>query len=119
MNFHDYDPENFYDEWFARKGEPRPHVAALVERINQLPPGELQQRQRAAQAVLMQMGVTFQVYNDPAERERIWPFDVIPRVITAQEWAYLEKGVKQRVAALNLFLQDIYHDQKIIKDGVI
>ncbi|MEN9235816.1 MAG: circularly permuted type 2 ATP-grasp protein [Gloeomargarita sp. GMQP_bins_25] len=119
MHFHDYDPGDFYDEWFVRKGEPRPHVAALVERINQLPPGELRQRQQAAQAVLMQMGVTFQVYNDPAARERIWPFDVVPRVITAQEWAYLERGVKQRVAALNLFLQDVYHDQKIIKDRVI
>ncbi len=119
MNFNAYDPEGFYDEWFIRVGEPRPEVRVLVERINQLPPGELQQRQQAAQAILMQMGVTFQVYSDPAQRERIWPFDVIPRVVNAQEWAYLERGLKQRVEALNLFLQDVYQEQKIVKDGVI
>lgn len=119
MNFSNYDPSGFYDEWFIRKGEPRPEVRVLVERINQFPPGELQQRQQAAQAILMQMGVTFQVYSEPSQKERIWPFDVIPRVVNAQEWAYLERGLKQRIQALNLFLQDIYHDQKIVKDGVI
>jgi uncharacterized circularly permuted ATP-grasp superfamily protein len=119
VNFSNYDPSGFYDEWFIRKGEPRPEVRVLVERINQFPPGELQQRQQAAQAILMQMGVTFQVYSEPSQKERIWPFDVIPRVVNAQEWAYLERGLKQRIQALNLFLQDIYHDQKILKDGVI
>jgi uncharacterized circularly permuted ATP-grasp superfamily protein len=119
VNFDQYDPNGFYDEWFVRAGEPRPEVRVLVERINQFPPGELQQRQQAAQAILMQMGVTFQVYSDPAQKERIWPFDVIPRVVNAQEWAYLERGLKQRIEALNLFLQDVYQEQKIIKDGVI
>jgi uncharacterized circularly permuted ATP-grasp superfamily protein len=119
VNFDQYDPNGFYDEWFVRAGESRPEVRVLVERINQFPPGELQQRQQAAQAILMQMGVTFQVYSDPAQKERIWPFDVIPRVVNAQEWAYLERGLKQRIEALNLFLQDVYQEQKIIKDGVI
>jgi uncharacterized circularly permuted ATP-grasp superfamily protein len=119
VNFDQYDPNGFYDEWFVQAGEPRPEVRVLVERINQFPPGELQQRQQAAQAILMQMGVTFQVYSDPAQKERIWPFDVIPRVVNAQEWAYLERGLKQRIEALNLFLQDVYQEQKIIKDGVI
>jgi uncharacterized circularly permuted ATP-grasp superfamily protein len=119
VNFDQYDPNGFYDEWFVQAGEPRPEVRVLVERINQFPPGELQQRQQAAQAILMQMGVTFQVYSDPAQKERIWPFDVIPRVVNAQEWAYLERGLKQRIEALNLFLQDVYQEQKIVKDGVI
>ena len=81
--------------------------------------GELQQRQHAAQVALFKEGVTFNVYGNNQGTERIFPFDIIPRIVAAGEWAKLEQGLKQRTLALNLFLADIYHEQKIIKDGVI
>ena len=114
-----YDPGNFYDELFVDKGQPRPEAALLIERINSLSIEELQQRQQAAQHALFKLGVTFNVYSDNQGTERILPFDIIPRIVPAHEWAWLEKGLKQRIHALNLFLSDIYGDQKIIHDGVI
>lgn len=119
MQFDNYDPKDFYDELFAAKGQPRPEAALLFERINSLSPGELQQRQQAAQIALFKQGVTFNVYGDSQGTERIIPFDIIPRIVSDQEWAGLEQGLKQRVCALNLFLADIYHEQKILSDGVI
>lgn len=119
MRFDNYDPEDFYDELFAAKGKPRPEAALLIERINSLSSGELQQRQQAAQIALFKQGVTFNVYGDSQGAERILPFDTIPRIISAQEWVRLERGLKQRVYALNLFVADIYHEQKILKDGAI
>ena len=91
----------------------------LIERINSLSIEELQQRQQAAQHALFKLGVTFNVYSDNQGTERILPFDIIPRIVPAHEWSWLEKGLKQRIHALNLFLSDIYGDQKIIHDGVI
>lgn len=119
MQFDNYDPGDFYDELFAAKGEPRPEAALLIERINSLSPGELQRRQQAAQIALFKQGVTFNVYGDSQGAERIIPFDIIPRTVSAQEWAGLERGLKQRIYALNLFLADIYDEQKILSDGVI
>ena len=119
MQFDNYDPGDFYDELFAAKGKPRPEAALLIERINSLSPGELQRRQQAAQIALFKQGVTFNVYGDSQGAERIIPFDIIPRTVSAQEWAGLEQGLKQRICALNLFLADIYNDQKILSDGVI
>ncbi len=119
MQFDNYDPEDFYDELFAAKGQPHPEAAVLIERINSLSPGELQQRQQAAQIALFKQGVTFNVYGDSQGTERIIPFDIIPRIVSGQEWSGLEQGIKQRVCALNLFLADIYHEQKILSDGVI
>lgn len=119
MQFDNYDPKDFYDELFAAKGQPRPEAALLFERINSLSPGELGQRQQAAQIALFKQGVTFNVYGDSQGTERIIPFDIIPRIVSDQEWAGLEQGLKQRVCALNLFLADIYHEQKILSDGVI
>src|SRR5262249_23205453 len=81
--------------------------------------GELLERQQAAERALLQGGITFNVYGDGAATERIFPFDVIPRIIEAAEWDRLEKGLKQRVYALNLFLDDIYHKQQILKDKII
>jgi uncharacterized circularly permuted ATP-grasp superfamily protein len=119
VRFKTYDPGNFYDELFAAKEQPRPEAALLIERINSLSIEELQQRQRAAQIALFKLGVTFNVYGDDQGGERILPFDIIPRIVSVQEWARLEQGLKQRTFALNLFLADIYHEQRIIKDGVI
>lgn len=119
MQFNTYEPEDFYDELFVEKGQPRPDAIPLVNRIHSLAPGELQRRQQAAQNALFKLGATFNVYSDDQGTERIIPFDIIPRIVSAQEWANLERGLKQRIYALNLFLDDIYHEKKIVKDGKI
>lgn len=119
MQFNQYDPGEFYDELFVAKGQPRPEAALLIERINSLSMAELQQRQQAAQNALFKLGVTFNVYSDNQGTERILPFDIIPRTLAIREWEWLERGLKQRIEALNLFLTDIYGEQKILKDNVI
>lgn len=119
MRFDSYDPGDFYDELFAGKGKPRPEATPLIERIHSLSEGELKRRQEAAQIALFKQGVTFSVYGDSEGTERIFPFDIIPRIVAAGEWAKLEAGLKQRIFALNLFIADIYGEQKIIKDGII
>lgn len=119
MGFEAYDPGDFYDELFVAKGQPRPEAALLIERINSLSPEQLRQQQQAAQIALFKLGVTFNVYGDDQGAERIFPFDIIPRIVSAPEWTRLEQGLKQRIIALNLFLADIYNEQKILKDGII
>ena len=119
MRFQSYDPGEFYDELFVAKGQPRPYAAALIDRINSLSPGDLEIRQEAAKTAMMKLGATFNVYSDSEGTERILPFDLIPRIVSASEWAWLEQGLKQRIHALNLFIDDVYGEQKIIKDGVI
>nr|WP_199318436.1 circularly permuted type 2 ATP-grasp protein [Leptolyngbya sp. FACHB-541] len=114
-----YNPGDFYDELFAAKGQPRAEATLLIERIQSLTLQELQRRQQAAQNALFKLGVTFNVYGDNQGTERIFPFDIVPRIVSAQEWSWLEQGLKQRIQALNLFLADIYGEQKILKDGVI
>ncbi|MBD2077811.1 circularly permuted type 2 ATP-grasp protein [Phormidium sp. FACHB-592] len=119
MQFNDYDPGNFYDELFASEGKPRPDAMPLVNRIDSLSREEVQRRQEAAQIALFKMGVTFNVYSDDQGTERIIPFDIIPRIVSADDWATLEKGLEQRIHTLNLFLADIYSEQKILRDNVI
>ena len=119
MKFAQYDPEEFFDEMFASAGAPRAAAHALTQVIDALPPGEIQRRQQSAERALMPMGITFNVYGDDAGTERIFPFDLIPRIVSAAEWRTIERGLKQRIHALNLFINDVYHDRKIIKDGVI
>jgi len=119
MNFSGYDTEGFYDELFDTEGNPRTGADLVVERINSLPESELQRRQKAAERALLNLGITFNVYGKDASTERIFPFDIVPRIVQAREWTLLEEGLKQRIAALNSFIHDVYNDQKIIKDGVI
>ena len=119
MKFSNYDPGQFYDELFESRGVPRADAQTLIDRIESLTMPELQRRQRAAQSALFKMGVTFNVYDDDEGTEKIFPFDIVPRIVSASEWATLDKGLKQRIEALNQFLADIYGDQKIIKDGII
>ncbi len=119
MKFDSYDPGEFYDELFVAKGQPRPEASILIDKINSLASGELERRQQAAQIAMMKLGATFNVYGDTQGTERIFPFDVIPRVVNAKEWEGIERGLKQRIHALNLFLSDIYGEQKIVKDGII
>ena len=119
MNFDSYNPENFFDEFFEKPGQPRAEVKKLIDRVNSFADTELTNRQKAAEAAFMQMGITFGVYGDKKGLEKIFPFDIIPRIINAHDWNLIERGVTQRVYALNKFIHDIYNDQKIIKNGVI
>ncbi len=119
MKFANYDPGQFYDELFLERGVPRSEAQPLIDRIESLTMPELQRRQRAAQSALFKMGVTFNVYSDNQGTEKIFPFDIVPRIVSASEWASLERGLKQRIEALNQFLADIYGDQKILRDGII
>ncbi len=119
MQFDYYDPGNFYDEMFEVQGKPRSQAKLLVERLSGLSIEDLQQRQQTAQNALFKLGVTFNVYSDNQGTERILPFDIIPRIVSASEWSFLEAGLKQRIEALNLFLDDIYGEQKILKDKVV
>ncbi len=119
VQFDDYDPQDFYDELFVAKGQPRPEAQPLIDRIHSLSPAEVLRRHHAAQVALFKLGVTFNVYSDRQGTERILPFDIIPRIIAAAEWKTLEAGLKQRIHALNLFLADIYGEQKILQDKVL
>ena len=119
MQFTSYETANFYDEMLRSDGTARDGARLLKERIEALPDGELLGRQAAAERLLLQNGITFNVYNDAAATEKIFPFDIIPRIIEAQEWNWIEKGLKQRVYALNLFIDDVYHGQKILKDRIV
>ncbi len=119
MPLENYDPEAFYDELYQAIGQPRPHAESLIRWMQQLPSEELQNHLETAQIALFNLGVTFRVYSDDQGIERIFPFDIIPRIIAAEEWIFLEKGLKQRIRALNLFLTDIYDQQLILKDNKI
>ncbi len=119
MDIGSYQTDGFYDELFESPGNPRSGAVPLARRIASISSGELIQRQRAAEAALLQMGITFAVYGDKSGTEKIFPFDIIPRIIEADDWEYLEKGLKQRTHALNLFITDVYNDGKILKDKVV
>jgi uncharacterized circularly permuted ATP-grasp superfamily protein len=119
MIFDNYSLDGFYDEMFDAEGRPRPGAGAVVDRFNALPLEELRRRQQSAEKALLQMGITFSVYGDEQGTERIFPFDIVPRIIAHNEWMQMEAGLKQRVQALNLFIDDLYHDQRILQDGII
>ena len=114
-----YETGGFYDEMFDASCQPRPEAQLLLDTITALGDGQLERCQQAAERILVQLGITFNVYGDSAGTERPFPFDLVPRIVTAKEWEWIERGLKQRIHALNQFINDIYHDQKIIKDGVI
>ena len=117
--FGPYDPGSYFCEMFGRPGNLATHTGAIVERLGALPLADLRRRHSAAERELMNFGITFTVYSEKGQTDSILPFDVIPRVISAQEWQKIETGVEQRVKAINLFLHDVYHGQKIIKDGIV
>jgi uncharacterized circularly permuted ATP-grasp superfamily protein len=119
MTLDTYDPGPCYDEFFAALANARTGLESLIEAMSNLGEQELLRRQQVAERALLHTGITFQVYSDRAGLERIFPLDLIPRVVPAVEWEWIEAGLKQRIYALNLFLQDLYGDAKILKDGVI
>jgi uncharacterized circularly permuted ATP-grasp superfamily protein len=117
--FEGYKVEGFFDEMFDKSGQVRPHYQSLAEKFQSIPDDDFEARRASCDQHFLRQGVTFNVYHDNRGTERIFPFDPIPRVIPADEWEHLEKGLTQRIVALNLFLHDIYHEQHILKDGVI
>ena len=119
MNFVGYDTEGFYDELIGEDGLPRQDMLPLIEHVNALTTKDLCRRQKAAEHALYQQGITFSVFGNKKGTEKIFPFDILPRVIRSAEWHRLERGMKQRIKALNLFIDDLYNDQKILKDKVI
>ncbi len=118
-SFAAYEVGDFYDELFEPAGCPRRECEVLFSHLQRLSSDDLQRRQRAADRSMLGMGITFNVYGDGQGTERIIPFDIVPRIFATAEWNELERGLSQRIAALNLFIDDIYHDQRIIRDGVI
>lgn len=108
-----------YDETFLGRNEPRPHYANLVERLRELSAEDLNSHQHAADVAFLNQGITFTVYGDGEGTERTFPFDLLPRIVTGQEWNHIESGLKQRLHALNLFLHDIYHEGRVFRDKVI
>lgn len=119
MKFGNYNTEGFYDELCLPDGTPRPAAEPLISRINELPEGELQRRQKVAESAFYDNGITFAVYGNKDGKDKIIPFDVIPRIVSAADWKHLEAGLKQRTEALNCFLTDIYNDRKILRDKVV
>jgi uncharacterized circularly permuted ATP-grasp superfamily protein len=117
--FEAYEADGFFDEMFAAGGEVRPHYRALLERFTGLAADDFNARRAACDQHFLRQGVTFNVYHDDRGTERIFPFDPVPRVIPGAEWEHLEAGLTQRIIALNLFLHDIYHEQHILRDGII
>ncbi len=117
--FSQYQPAGFFDEVFHAPGDARPHYDGILESIGSLSPSEYGHRQRAVDTAFLRQGVTFTVYGDDQGTERIFPFDLMPRVIPHAEWERIESGLIQRITALNLFLNDVYHGQQIITDGVV
>ncbi|MEZ4549729.1 MAG: circularly permuted type 2 ATP-grasp protein [Desulfobacterales bacterium] len=119
MKFSNYTTQGFYDELFDDNGSPRKGSDLLIKKIESLPEDDLLHKQRAAETALLQLGNTFAVYGSEEGTEKILPFDIIPRIIDDNDWCHLERGLKQRIYALNLFINDIYHDRKILKDNVV
>ena len=107
-----------WDELVDAHGNPRPAAAALVERLRSVDIEELQQRQGLAEVDIVALGITFTVYHDGQGTDRAWPMDIVPRVIAASEWARIKLGLKQRLSALNRFIDDVYHDRNIVADGI-
>ncbi len=117
--FEQYDVDGLYDEMFFAPGHPRPHYAAVAENLESLGALAFQRRRRMADVSFRNQGITFTVYGDQRGVEKIFPFDLVPRIIPAGEWDVIERGLVQRITALNLFCQDIYHEQRILRERVI
>ena len=117
--FTPYETAGYFDEMLDGNGGVRPHYSRFKERLEGLTAEEYKARQEAVDLSFLRQGITFNVYGDAKGSERIFPFDLVPRIIPASEWEHLEDGLIQRITALNLFLHDIYHEQNILNDGTI
>jgi uncharacterized circularly permuted ATP-grasp superfamily protein len=107
---------SFYDELLTSQNRARPGFTELTNFLKNSPLKDLKERQHNAELAIRTMGITFTVYSEGENIDREWPFDIIPRMIRQKEWEHVEKGLTQRLQALNLFITDIYNDEKILKD---
>jgi uncharacterized circularly permuted ATP-grasp superfamily protein len=118
--FDKYSPiDGVWDEMYGQNSKIREHYRKVIEYVSRESADDLNRKEELAKRLFMSQGITFTVYNSGEGIEKIFPFDIIPRIITADEWAFVEKGIKQRLTALNLFLKDIYSNQFIVKDGIV
>ena len=117
--FDGYSTEGAYDEMFSAPGVERAHYGPLFSQLAGMDLDYYRQRQQLAELVFLRQGITFNVYRDERGTERIWPFDLLPRIISRRKWERIEAGLKQRLYALNLFIHDVYHEQRILKQGVV
>src|SRR6201995_5108596 len=115
----DYALDHAYDEMFAGADELHSHYEPLLEHFTALPPEDLQRRKQAADLSFLNQGITFTVYGREEGTEKIFPYDLVPRIITAAEWATVELGLAQRITAPNLFLKDISNEGRILQDGIV
>ena len=111
--------ENSLDEMFTDTKELKKHYQNLKSILDKTQIEELDKKKELSSQLFINQGVTFTVYNDKIGTEKIFPFDVIPRIISAKEWIKIKKGIAQRIKALNIFLKDVYHEKFILKDGLI
>ncbi len=111
-----YGVANHYDELYSADGTPRPHYEKLARTLGRLGRDEILARVADVDTALLQRGVTFTVYADAEGTERVFPFDIIPRILTAEEWARIERGIQQRVRAVNAFIYDVYHSERILRE---
>jgi uncharacterized circularly permuted ATP-grasp superfamily protein len=114
-----YHLDHAYDEMFAGEGRLHEHYEPLLEHFMSLPPGEVRRRKQTADMSFLNQGITFTVYGRDEGTERIFPYDLLPRIITSAEWNTIERGLTQRITALNLFLRDIYNEGRILDDGIV
>ncbi|MBV9036129.1 MAG: circularly permuted type 2 ATP-grasp protein [Acidobacteriaceae bacterium] len=117
--FTEYELASAYDEMFRAPGRPRSHYRQLYSRLLNQPSDELRRSKQEADQSFFNQGITFTVYGRSEGTERIFPHDLLPRIIPSAEWEVIERGLKQRIIALNLFLKDVYHERRIVKDGVV
>ena len=119
MNFTHYQLEGLYDELLTSKRRARPGAERLIQYLKHIKPDDLCLHREAAEHAIKAMGITFTIYSQGENIDRQWPFDIIPRIIPQKEWLRIEQGLKQRLTALNCFVNDIYNKQQILKDKVI
>jgi len=114
-----YSATGFYDELVDSEGNARPHARRLVDYFSDMAPGELVDRQHAVDSTIVDMGISFTIYSEGDNIDRAWPLDIIPRAMPGAEWDRVEQGLKQRLIALNLFIDDLYNERRILKDKVV
>ncbi|MDO3384096.1 circularly permuted type 2 ATP-grasp protein [Gilvimarinus algae] len=119
IDWRDYDSGEFYDELISSPGHPRKVSRQLAKYLASLTGDDIAERKLSAELAIKTMGISFTVYSEAGNIDRAWPFDIIPRVIAQREWLHTEKGLIQRLQALNCFINDIYNDQKIVRDKVL
>ena len=114
-----YRADDLWDELVTPAGQPRPGAGRLLKALAELSDDEIRERKTAAELAIRSMGITFTVYDDGAHIDREWPFDIVPRLVLKREWDEVARGLKQRVRALNAFIDDVYHHRRALRDGVV